>query len=246
MLCNGMRIANFTAQNILSNKMKTPPTTRQSAFAFDWPEAMNAGNFVISNCNRLAYEHVSNPTQWDSHCLIIQGPKASGKTHLTHIFKDVTGAVSIQAHNLGQPHWQHYRAFIVDNVDRYIGQDIRQEEALFHLYNAAKANNDRLLLTMTSYPAYLNFLLPDLKSRILASPPIDIEMPDEHLLQTLYAKLFADRQLAVKPDVIQYIMTRTERSFAAAHALVQQLDQWALATGKPITIPVVGKFLQVL
>lgn len=185
-----------------------------------------------------------NPMQWDNHCLIIQGPKASGKTHLTHLFKDITGAISIQSHNLGQPHWQHYRAFIVDNADRYIGKDIRQEESLFHLYNAARANHDRVLLTMTQYPGYLNFLLPDLKSRMLASPQIEIDMPDENLLQTLYAKLFADRQLPVKPDVIQYIMTRTERSFAAAHTLVQQLDQWALGSGKPITIPVVGKFLR--
>jgi chromosomal replication initiation ATPase DnaA len=220
-----------------------PPVTRQGAFAFDWPEAMEPDNFIVSDCNRQAYDHVMHPHTCDNHCLVIQGPKASGKTHLTHIFKTTTGAVSVQPYNLGQPHWQHYRAFVVDNADRFIGQDIRQEEALFHLYNAAKANNDRLLLTMTQYPGYLNFLLPDLKSRILATPTISIEMPDEALLQTLYIKLFADRQLAVKPDVIAYIMTRTERSFAAAHTLVQQLDQWALATGKPITIPVVGKFL---
>ncbi|HEY1096106.1 MAG TPA: DnaA/Hda family protein [Alphaproteobacteria bacterium] len=221
-----------------------PPVTRQGAFAFDWPEAMEPDNFIVSQSNRLAYDYVTKPQDWPATCLLIQGPTASGKTHLAQIFTAVTGAAQLNAANLGQPHWQRHRAYVVDNVDQFIGQNLAHEEALFHLYNAAKSNNDRLLLLSTQYPGYLNFLLPDLKSRLLASPQATLDMPDESLLKTLYVKLFADRQLAVKPDVIEYIIKRTARSFDAVQNLVQQLDQWALATNKPITIPVVSKFLQ--
>jgi chromosomal replication initiation ATPase DnaA len=48
-------------------------------------------------------------------------------------------------------------------------------------------------------------------------------------------KLFADRQLAVDPAVIDYIVVRMERSLAAANALVDVLDRAALAEGRPIT-----------
>jgi chromosomal replication initiation ATPase DnaA len=224
--------------------MAYPPSTKQSAFAFDWPQAMQPDNFIVSECNRAAYDSITDARRWPGSCLIIQGDPASGKTHLCQVFAQAYNAVKLNPENLGQPHWQRHRAYIADDVDRLIGQDMASEEALFHLYNAAKANDDRLLLTTTKPLGSLEFLLPDLRSRLLSSHSVALDLPDEHLLKSLYTKLFADRQMIVKPEVIDYMIKRTERTFSAAQDLVQQLDQWALATGKPVTIPVVGKFLK--
>jgi chromosomal replication initiation ATPase DnaA len=41
-------------------------------------------------------------------------------------------------------------------------------------------------------------------------------------------KLFADRQLAVDEGLIGYLANRIERSFAAARAIVAELDREAL------------------
>jgi chromosomal replication initiation ATPase DnaA len=48
-------------------------------------------------------------------------------------------------------------------------------------------------------------------------------------------KLFADRQLIVDESLIAYVMTRIERSFAAARAAVAELDTEALRRQRPVT-----------
>jgi chromosomal replication initiation ATPase DnaA len=217
--------------------------TRQSAFSFDWPVDLRPENYIVSNANRLAFEAVTRPHDWPFFCTVLQGGTASGKTHLTHIFAAQTGAVLIDEHNLGQAHWQLHRAYAVDDADRLIGQ-IQAEEALFHLYNAAKANNDRLFITLTQPVDSLPFILPDLKSRLLGATLVTVDFPDEDILSALYTKSFSDRQILVKPDVVAYLVTHAERSFASVQQLVQTIDQWTLATGKPVTIPNIKKILE--
>ena len=62
-----------------------------------------------------------------------------------------------------------------------------------------------------------------------------IDAPDDTLLSAVLIKLFADRQIAVTPALIAYVMPRMDRSFAAARALVTALDAAALARGTGVT-----------
>ena len=59
----------------------------------------------------------------------------------------------------------------------------------------------------------------------------------------MLVKLFADRQVAVSPEVIDYIMLRIERSMAAAALIVDKLDKAALAERKAVTRPLAAKVL---
>jgi len=56
-------------------------------------------------------------------------------------------------------------------------------------------------------------------------------------------KLMADRQLTPRAGTIPYLAKRMERSFAAAHDLVERLDRSALDTGAPITRDLARKLL---
>ena len=62
-----------------------------------------------------------------------------------------------------------------------------------------------------------------------------LEAPDDALLSAVLVKLFADRQLAVAPSLIPYLVARMERSIAAARELVARLDRRALAEGRGVT-----------
>ena len=62
-----------------------------------------------------------------------------------------------------------------------------------------------------------------------------LDAPDDTLLAAVLAKLFSDRQLTPRPDVIPYLVTHMERSFAAAQSIVATLDATSLAQKKPIT-----------
>ena len=51
----------------------------------------------------------------------------------------------------------------------------------------------------------------------------------------MLVKLFADRQLAVEPHVIDYLALHMERSMAAASRIVAAIDRLALATHRKVT-----------
>ncbi len=56
-----------------------------------------------------------------------------------------------------------------------------------------------------------------------------LDAPDDALLAALLVKHFADRQVAVPPGLIDYLVPRIERSSAAAEAVVAALDRAGLA-----------------
>ncbi|MEC7028278.1 MAG: DNA replication protein, partial [Pseudomonadota bacterium] len=70
-----------------------------------------------------------------------------------------------------------------------------------------------------------------------------IHPPDDTLLAVLLVKLFADRQLQIGADVLNYILPRMERSFAAAYELVEAADKLALAEKRGISVPLVRRVL---
>ena len=77
--------------------------------------------------------------------------------------------------------------------------------------------------------------MPDLASRLRALLAFPLWAPDDALLMGLAVKLFADRQLGVDSSLVSYLVTRIERSFAAARAAVETLDREALRMQRPVT-----------
>ena len=83
-------------------------------------------------------------------------------------------------------------------------------------------------------------------SEILSSPAdwinqldrglaFDIVSTSAELLAAVLAKLFADRQITPKPDVIPYLLGHMERSFEAAAEIVGKLDRLSLDEKRTIT-----------
>jgi chromosomal replication initiation ATPase DnaA len=110
-----------------------------------------------------------------------------------------------------------------------------EERALFHLINLAREQEAYLLLTARSRPAGWSFALRDVGSRLKALPVVMTAAPDDALLRAVLVKLFADRQLAVDESLIGYLLSRIERSFAAAQAVVERLDREAMRRQRPLT-----------
>ena len=94
-------------------------------------------------------------------------------------------------------------------------------------------------------PAQWDGRLPDLKSRLAAAPNIVIQAPDTPLIAAVMVKMFADEQMDVGADVLEYMVNRMERSFGAARSLVRQLNNASLATRRGITIPLAREILDV-
>lgn len=205
---------------------------------FDLPAIENRtrGDFFVSPANALALENVDNWAQWPGAKLILTGPAGAGKTHLAHVWAESAGAKIIAAADLAKIDIAGLAGanIVVENADQ-IAQNPTLETALFHLHNIALAEGGHLLLTARTPPRDWGLDLPDLLSRVSATAIAHIQPPDDALLAMVLVKLFADRQIAINPPLISYLVRRIDRSLAAAAAIVIRLDQAALSERRAVT-----------
>jgi len=208
--------------------------------------AMGAGDFLVAPSNESAVAWLDRWPNWPAPALVIWGPAGCGKTHLAQVWRARTQAPRITPNDLdvtalpdllGQAN-----AIVIDDAETCT-LDLKTERALFHLYNLARESGGHLLLTASTAPAYWTIGLPDLRSRLLAAPAVSVGPPDDALLAAILVKLFADRQVRVGADVIEFLVTHMERSFDAARRLVADLDAAALAARRRITVPLVRSVL---
>jgi len=144
---------------------------------------------------------------------LLIGPPKSGKSHLARIFQSWSeGEVIDDAHHA-------------------------DETELFHAWNRAQEMRRPLLMVAEHAPPQWMVRLPDLASRLKATPVAAIGAPDDRLLSAVMFKQFHDRGLSSPPEVVQYIVTRMERSFKTVAAIVNALDAAALSAQRRLTIP---------
>ena len=213
---------------------------RQLAFDLPSAEAMTREHFFVAPSNALALAAVDGWQDWPGRKLMLIGPEGAGKTHLARIWAALTGAVILPAETLDGQDIASLtgRAVVVEDADR-LGE---AEAQLFHLHNLVTTTGV-LLLTARTPPRDWGMTLPDLKSRMQATPIAQLDGPDDALLSAVLVKLFADRQISVPANLIPYLISRMPRSIGAARALVATLDTRALAAGRPITRALAGEVL---
>lgn len=211
---------------------------RQLALQLPHRPAMDAEDFLVAPNNADAVAWIDRWPDWPAPALVLYGPPGCGKTHLLQVWRARAGAPAWSAAVLERTDpldlLGRGNACALDNVDAAV-----DETALLHLYNMVVERRGTLLLTGTSPPAQWKVTLPDLRSRLLAAAVTNVEPPDESLIVALLVKLFADRQIQVRQDVVDYLVVRLERSFAAVRRAVEEIDRAALAAGRPITVPLV-------
>ena len=210
-------------------------TSRQQAFDWGVRPALGREDFLVVPCNEAAVAWLDRWPDWPGPALVIHGPPGSGKSHLAEVWRGRSGAESISATDLAEAASGAVReaaALVIEGLGGRI-----DERALLHLYNGVAERGGHLLLTAAAPPARWPLALPDLASRLRVAPAAALGMPDDSLLGALMLKLFADRQVAVAPEVPAYAVPRIERTFEAVARLVDRLDRAALAEGRPVTVP---------
>lgn len=205
----------------------------QLAFDLDPAENFSRDDFIRGAGNAAALDLVESWPNWPARTIAIVGPEGAGKSHLAAIWADLSGARVIAGHALDAasvPQALATGALAVEDSDRHPVD----EAALFHLLNLAREQAAYVLFTARRSPATWPTRLPDLASRLRALPVATLEAPDDALLAAVLVKLFADRQLNVDERLIDFLVHRIERSFAAAQAAVAELDSEALRLKRPV------------
>ena len=216
---------------------------RQLAFALPHAESLTRDNFLEGPANEAALALVESWPEWPNRIMLLVGPEGSGKSHLAAIWAERAGARSIPAHALtaaAVPGALATGALVVEDLK---STDV-DERALFHLMNLAREDQAFVLITAREPPSALQVELRDLRSRLRAVPAVSLLPPDDQLFRALIIKFCADRQLAIDEAVVSYLVTRIERSYAAARQAVELLDTEALQLGRPVTRALAAELLR--
>lgn len=191
----------------------------QIALPLNWPMADSDDDFLISDSNRAAFEHLKRWSVWPVMATLLTGPRKSGRSLLGRIFVRKTGG----------------RLF--DNAEEH------DEEAIFHAWNEAQERRRPLLIVADSAPPLWQVSLPDLRSRLAATPHIQINDPDDALIGGLLLKLLGDRGIAAPPDLAEFLVPRIERSYVAIQQVVETLDRELLSHHRRINVTLVRRAL---
>lgn len=191
----------------------------QIALPLDWPQATDDRRFIVSAANREAYEHFRAWSLWPVKATMLTGPRRSGRSLLA-------------------------RAFIARVGGRiFDGADQRDEEELFHAWNAAQEDGRPLVLIVDEIPPAWEIALPDLRTRLAVTPIARIEQPDDELFSAIIRLLFSDRGLHIPEDCLKYIAERVERSYWMAERVVETIDRFAIAEKARLNLGTVRRAL---
>jgi len=185
----------------------------QIALPLDWPPRETDDAFIVSASNAAAVRHLYATGTWPVCATILTGPRKSGRSLIGRILAARTGGT------------------LIDGAERH------DETDLFHAWNAAQATRRPLIIIADAPPPQWRISLPDLRSRLAATPQVSFEDPDVELIAQLVPRLLERRGLAASPELAAYVAPRIERSHHAVIALVDALDAASLASHRAITVP---------
>ena len=203
--------------------------------------ALGRADYFVSDSNRPALEAVEAWPDWPGGMLAVIGPAGSGKTHLARVHQ-------ARAAEAGRPLGDLEtggRDLLVADADALVGAPAA-EEALCHAFNRVAGEGGTLLLTARTPVAGWPVALADLRTRLNTVIAVELPEPDDALLQAVLLKLFADRQIDPEraSEVAGWLVSRMERSLAAAEALVEALDALSLAEKRRIDTRLAAQVLQ--
>jgi len=190
------------------------------ALPLGWPADERREDFIVADSNAAAVRHLDHWGIWPVMATILSGPRKSGRSLLGRLFARRSGGR------------------LIDDADR------RPEEELFHAWNEAQASRRPLLLIVDAPPPAWRVRLPDLRSRLGATPAVALGDPDDRLAAALIEKLLAQRNLSAGAELVSWLVPRIERSHVGIIRAVDALDQAALARRARLSVRLAREVLK--
>jgi len=184
----------------------------QLALPLEWPADPRDDEFLVTQSNERAIQQLEHWSTWPVAAVVVTGPRKSGRSLLARIFAAKAG---------GQ---------LIDDAEQ------QKEADIFHAWNRAQETRKPVVIVAYAAPPEWAIRLPDLRSRLVASPTLRLGDPDEALMRALFERQFYRRGLDARPDLIEWLVRRIERTHVALLRAVDVLDEAVLGSRKRLSI----------
>ncbi|WP_420833455.1 HdaA/DnaA family protein [Sphingomonas pollutisoli] len=167
---------------------------------------------MVTQSNERAVQQLEHWSTWPVAAVVVTGPRKSGRSLLARIFAAKAG---------GQ---------LIDDAEQ------QREADIFHAWNRAQETRKPVVIVAYAPPPEWAIRLPDLRSRLVASPTLRLGDPDEALMRALFERQFYRRGLDARSDLIEWLVRRIERTHVALLRAVDVLDEAVLGSRKRLSI----------
>ena len=208
---------------------------------FDYKTNFNEHDFYLSKSNSNAFNLINRWPDWDKKILNVSGEKFSGKSHLANIFKLKSKAFLIKGNEIDNSIFKSiklHESIIIDDFE-----ECNEEEILYSIFNLIDQDSKYLLINSLKPINEIKYRLPDLTSRSKNCLYAVIENPDDELLFAIILKNFSDRQIKIEKKIINFIISRIDRSYRKIDEFIYKIDELSLKKKKPINLKTIKEIL---
>ena len=213
----------------------------QLLLGLDYKTNFNEHDFYLSESNSKAFDMINKWPDWNKKILNISGEKFSGKSHLANIFKLKSKAFLVKGNKIDNSIFKKiklYESIIIDDFD-----ECYEEEILYSIFNLVDQDSKYMLINSLKPISEIKFNLPDLTSRSKNCIYVEIENPDDDLLFAIILKNFSDRQIKIEKKIINFIISRIDRSYRKIDEFIYKIDELSLKKKKPINFKTIKEIL---
>ena len=213
----------------------------QLLLELDYKTNFNEHDFYLSKSNSNAFNLINRWPDWEKKILNISGEKFSGKSHLANIFKLKSKAFLVRGNKIDNSIFKSlklYESIIIDDFE-----ECNDEEILYSIFNLIDQDNKYLLINSLKPINKIKYKLPDLASRSKNCLYAEIENPDDELLFAIILKNFSDRQIKIEKKIINFIISRIDRSYRKIDEFIYKVDELSLKKKKPINLKTIKEIL---
>ena len=213
----------------------------QLLLELDYKTNFNEHDFYLSKSNSNAFNLINRWPDWEKKILNISGEKFSGKSHLANIFKLKSKAFLVKGNKIDNSIFKSlklYESIIIDDFE-----ECNEEEILYSIFNLIDQDNKYLLINSLEPIYKIKYKLPDLASRSKNCLYAEIENPDDELLFAIILKNFSDRQIKIEKKIINFIISRVDRSYRKIDEFIYKVDELSLKKKKPINLKTIKEIL---
>jgi DnaA family protein len=198
-----------------------------------------------SEGNAAALAHLAALPDRATPPVYLWGPSGCGKTHLLRALLRARQAAGQRTGSFDAATpapWTCDADWALIVIDDCHVLDAARQQAAFALFVEAQAHGVPLLAAGRLPPVDLP-LRDDLRTRLAWGHVFALQPLAEHQTRAVLRREADRRGIFLSDEVMGYLMTRFDRDLKHLMALLDRLDDFALASARPVTVPLLKRML---